>query len=214
MVNKLYYAERIEEAKLHILAIVARSLISRSEERLRIADVAAQAEVSASVLYSYFGSKEGLVDEAYLLIYKQQNQLILATVSEILAQLPTHQETFKALIARLQADPRVHNSNDFREMRMRIRARGFVNASFESTFEKLQNDYLLLLAKSVEGFAVFTGASIDFSHVLQSVNLIDTLLMARVINSRAAFPLDIDQWQSMVQAVEVSWPRIRSSEIA
>ena len=135
-------AERPDDTAQVVLDAVCRQLWSADEGMLRIAEVCADTELSSSVIYNHFRSRQGLIDAAYLEIYRHMTADLLALVTRLLADVTTNEELRHVILSQSE-DPERHRSwMRGRHMRLRITTAALARESLQSQFGPLQQRYL------------------------------------------------------------------------
>ncbi len=138
----MFHARKIEEAQQHVLRVTQDFLAMNHDEKLRVARIAESAEMSTSVIYSYFDSREGLIDAAYLNLYREQNDLITATITSWLAgssavgkklSLDQLHEIERAVLEKLA---------DSGSVRLRTVVRAIANPSYEKRLHREDQRHL------------------------------------------------------------------------
>ena len=121
------------------------------EHEFRIADIYENTGVSSSVIYSYFRSREGLIDAAYLKMYE-----ILCVISqETLTgyfQIPTTEDSstiYSVPIDHLESqmyESRMQN----RRLRLKITARIVTSKKFANSCREIHSNHISKLVSSFE----------------------------------------------------------------
>jgi len=138
----MFHARKIEEAQQHVLRVTQDFLAMHHDEKLRVARIAESAEMSTSVIYSYFDSREGLIDAAYLNLYREQSDLITVTITLWLAgssavgkklSLDQLHEIERAVLEKLA---------DSGSVRLRTVVRAIANPSYEKRLHREDQRHL------------------------------------------------------------------------
>ena len=85
----MYVPEPTEATRDAVLEVAAQALWRRDEGSLRIADICQSTNLSSSVIYNNFRSRQGLIDAAYLSIYESMTTEIVAVFDEVSPRLLT-----------------------------------------------------------------------------------------------------------------------------
>ena len=122
------------------------------EHEFRIADIYENTGVSSSVIYSYFRSREGLIDAAYLKMYE-----ILCVISqETLTgyfQIPTTEDSptiYSVPIDHLESqmyESRMQN----RRLRLKIVARIVTSKKFANSCREIHSNHISKLVSTFDG---------------------------------------------------------------
>jgi len=75
--------ERSGDSRQLVLNTAKRQLWEKADASLRISDLSFETGLSTTVIYTYFRSRQGLIDAAYIEIYKEININFLKSFSEI-----------------------------------------------------------------------------------------------------------------------------------
>ena len=186
-------AERPDDTAKVVLDAVCRQLWQADEGMLRIADVCAETDLSSSVIYNHFRSRQGLIDAAYLQIYRQMTADLLVLITRLLADV-TSNEGLRHVIQSEADDPERHRSwMRSRHMRLRITTAALARESLQSHFGPLQQKYLDGLA------ALFVdlqqrGVVGDLLNSRQLALAFEGALLFHSFNDIALRPVDNASW--------------------
>ena len=186
-------------ARALLLGAAIRRLIDGDEASIRVLDVSNEISMSPSVIYSNFGSRQGLIDAAYLEIYRSVTAASYRVIDEIASSFD---ET--ALAARwspgFDTEERLHRQAVRRRVRLRVlaaaitrrrlqrdvvREREAYQASLTSMFADLQRRGVLVTTLSARQLAV----------VHEGLDLV------RAIDETMPTPLSADEWNEVKRVV-------------
>jgi AcrR family transcriptional regulator len=165
-------------------------LRERPEAELRVADICEQAEMSSTVVYSYFGSREGLIDEAYLAIYIHEFK-ILTEMSMTLIDLDLNppivlsdlvDSSFVGLFDKLEGS---------RELRLRVYARCINNSVFAKKIANIREAQLNELVKMVSTEYPSRKIFVTDFALRAAASIFETLQTSRSIYE-LIFPVEIE----------------------
>ncbi len=186
-------------ARALLLGAAIRRLIDGDEASIRVLDVSNEISMSPSVIYSNFGSRQGLIDAAYLEIYRSVTAASYRVIDEIASSSDA-----TALAARwspgFDTEERLHRQAVRRRVRLRVlaaaitrrrlqrdvvREREAYQASLTSMFADLQRRGVLVTTLSARQLAV----------VHEGLDLV------RAIDETMPTPLSADEWNEVKRVV-------------
>jgi hypothetical protein len=142
---------RSNENKEIVLNEAISLLKVTQEHEFRIADIYANTGVSSSVIYSYFRSREGLIDAAYLKMYE-----ILCVISQETLigyfQIPTAEDSptiYNVPIDHLESqmyESRMQN----RRLRLKITARIVTSPKFANSCREIHSNHISKLVSTFD----------------------------------------------------------------
>ena len=136
-------------------------LIARQENDFRIADVCEVSDLSSSVIYSYFRSREGLIDSSYAEIFKIVAARAEATLENLFAFV-TKTDQVTGLFVETASKVEVRNNwASNRNLRLRVSAHAVSCPSFMKQFTPLA---LAHFRRVTELFEVLISKGIINSH--------------------------------------------------
>ena len=145
---------RAEENKKTVLNQAIELLISRHEAEFRIGDVCELSGLSSSVIYSYFRSREGLIDAAYLELYK----LVTSRTEIALHNFLSDSLNPKEFLTNVSKVNSLTNSKsmwaDTRNLRLRVCAHAVGCPRFMKSFAPLSNKHFDEIAEIFENLKV------------------------------------------------------------
>ena len=186
-------------ARALLLGAAIRRLIDGDEASIRVLDISNEISMSPSVIYSNFGSRQGLIDAAYLEIYRSVTAASYRVIDEIASSSDA-----TALAARwspgFDTEERLHRQAVRRRVRLRVlaaaitrrrlqrdvvREREAYQASLTSMFADLQRRGVLVTTLSARQLAV----------VHEGLDLV------RAIDETMPTPLSADEWNEVKRVV-------------
>ena len=182
-----------------VLKVAVELLWRHDETELRIIDVCHDSGLSSSVIYSYFGSRQGLVDTAYLHIYRHVTTEFITTMHEAVA---SHDASLiNQYLEEQSADPaRREYWRACRHMRLRVATAALARPGLRQEFAKLQDAYFVALTGVFEGLQQkrIVGNLFD-AH--QLALLFEGLLLYRSFNDIALNPDEHNHWMGMLSSL-------------
>ncbi len=186
-------------ARSLLLGAAIRRLIDGDEASIRVLDISNEISMSPSVIYSNFDSRQGLIDAAYLEIYRSVTAASYRVIDEIASSADS-----TALAVRwspgFDTDERLHRDAVRRRVRLRVlaaaitrrrlqrdvvREREAYQASLTSMFADLQRRGVLVTTLSARQLAV----------VHEGLDLV------RAIDETMPTPLSADEWNEVKRVV-------------
>jgi len=136
-------------------------LIARPDHDFRIADVCEVRGLSSSVIYSYFRSREGLIDSTYAEIFKMVASRAEGTLENLFAAV-TKPDQVTGQFVSTASKAEVRNTwATNRNLRLRVSAHAVSCPSFMKQFTPLA---LAHFYRVTELFAILIGKGIILSH--------------------------------------------------
>jgi len=136
-------------------------LIARQENDFRIADVCEVSGLSSSVIYSYFRSREGLIDSTYAEIFKKVASRAEGTLENLFAAVTKPDQVTETFVGTASQNEvrRAWAAN--RNLRLRVSAHAVSCPSFMKLFAPLALEHF---QNVTELFKVLIGKGIILSH--------------------------------------------------
>ena len=192
--------ERSEDSRQAVLDAVCRRLWDHDEAKIRIADVCHETGLSSSVIYNYFRSRQGLIDAAYLSIYRDITEGVVANTRLVADEVTTTDE-FIDNLRRMITDPfRRKEFESRRHMRLRITTAAISRSSMQHEFAAIQHEFLgglaTLFAEMQNRGAAGTLLTPD-----QLAIMFEVCVLLRSFTDIALEPLDDEEWLSMLATV-------------
>ena len=194
----MYLSRRIEAAKQEVLGVTAQFLIDHPDAEVRIADICKFAEMSSTVIYNYFHSREGLIDATYLYLYKQQESLFDEGIINCLNS--NLEGPFSILNVPLPegSETPFQYFEPNRGSRLRIYVRSVGREKFSKQLKEVQTEHFARLSQRI--ISEFAGGPfiLNQAELIKTLSLADTLLLARAINQSTTVPLEDSHWAQIV----------------
>ena len=125
-----------------VLESVTAMLWHHDETELRIVDVCQATGLSSSVIYNHFGSRQGLVDAAYLSLYDHASAQMLIELREATARLDTPVALYDYFRGELDNTERASFWLGLCQMRLRVTTAAVARQSLRSDFAAAQDRHL------------------------------------------------------------------------
>ena len=136
-------------------------LIARQDNDFRIADVCEVSGLSSSVIYSYFRSREGLIDSTYAEIFKKVAAKAEGTLQNLFASV-TKTDQVTGTFVETASNSEVRNAwASNRNLRLRVSAHAVSCPSFMKVFSPLALEHF---HRVTELFEVLISKGIILSH--------------------------------------------------
>jgi len=192
--------DRTEDTRDKVLSVVCELLWRVDEGSLRLADVCEATGLSSSVVYKNFRSRQGLVDAAYLEIYRT----VTAELIEVLRRGTKATRDLSELrqYLRDEFNSPLHQAlwRKSRHMRLRIATAAVARASLQRDFAVLQDQYLGELAEIFADLQLrgVVGRMLSAS---QLAIMFEGNLLVHSFNDIALQPEDDQSWFEMLWIV-------------
>lgn len=191
---------RSDDTRSAVLDVVCQRLWKHDEGLIRIADVCSETGLSSSVIYNHFRSRQGLIDAAYLEIYRD----ITTELLDVFKDVMTNADSAEAIIERLReeiSDPaRQHVWEDRRHMRIRVATAAIARNSMRREFAALQDRYLRAVAAYFADLQE-RGVVGDLLAPDQQAIMFESCLVLRSFVDIAVERVDDDNWLGMLAIV-------------
>ena len=142
--------QRSHETKDLILKAVCNRLLLDSSEDLRIVDICEDTGLSATGIYSYFGSRRGIVDAAFIKLYQDQHDLLRNVIAHQLS-VSESTEGFMSNMLKIRTES-FDTLKTFRNLEVIINARAITYDDFCQLFKPVKTQCLEELTMVVENF--------------------------------------------------------------
>ena len=140
---------RSTENKLRVLNEAMRILSEGPESELRIADIYERTGLSSSVIYSYFRSRDGLIDAAYIELFKEASMKTSANL-EVIFNGGKSTNDAAELFFKLFSDSSFQREwQNNRKMRIRVAARAVSSIQFMKKYKPVAIEQLEKLEKQI-----------------------------------------------------------------
>lgn len=124
-----------------LLRVTMEQLLREDESELRVLDICEQTQLSTSVIYGHFHSRQGLIDAALLRIYEEVTDSLIEQLESAAASVDVDGSFVDALYFHL-VDPRQeHVVTRNRQMHLRISASALARPSLRQGFLALYAAY-------------------------------------------------------------------------
>lgn len=181
-----------------VLDEVAERLMAGDELLIRIPDICEATGVNYGSVYHHFGSREGVIDAAYNMIFSrlvEEDIRVFKEVNESVVSYEEYVAAMEPLVSTLASGP---ERRARRSMRMRIVAaattRPELRALIGETQERLTEELRHLLA-----YAQRRGwLRDDFDSKALSV-LFQILVFGRTLDDVSASPIEVDPWENCLR---------------
>ena len=140
--------ERSEDSRQRVLDAVCRRLWDHDESTIRIADICHETGLSSSVIYNYFRSRQGLIDAAYLAIYREITAGVVDNTRRVADGVTTTEAFIDNLRAMITDPARRDDLASRRHMRLRVATAALARPSMQHEFALLQQSFFAGLAQS------------------------------------------------------------------
>ena len=195
---------RSDDTRSAVLDVVCQHLWRDDEGLVRIADVCSETGLSSSVIYNHFRSRQGLIDAAYLEIYREVTAELLAIFKDVMTNAASANEIISNLRTEIAGPLRHAHWELRRHLRIRIATAAIARPSMRTEFAELQDTYLRGIAHYFE--------DLQERHVVgnllaprQQAIMFESCLVLRSFADIAVDPVDDDNWLSMLATVLGTW---------
>ncbi len=145
----MVHADIHERTREVVLEMVTSMLWHHDETELRIADICRATGLSSSVIYNHFGSRQGLVDAAYLSLYDQASAQMLAELRRATNDIVTPAALYDYFRGELDDADRATFWLGLRQMRLRVATAAVARAGLRRDFAAAQDRHLADLSQYV-----------------------------------------------------------------
>ena len=128
--------KRSLETQKQILDATMARLTFTSAEELRISDICKDTGLSSNGIYFHFGSRQGIIDQAYLELYKTQHAQMNQLLEYVLSSSSSTQEYLLKLDELREAN--LEQASIFRNLEVQINARAISNKKFLEQFKPVK----------------------------------------------------------------------------
>lgn len=176
-----------------VLEVVTAMLWRHDDTELRIADVCRATGLSSSVIYNHFGSRQGLVDAAYLSLYSQASEQMLRQLRRDTENIDNPEKFYEYLRGELDDTERAHYWLGLRQMRLRVATAAVARASLRAEFAAAQDRHLgeltTFLAELQERGLVGSHLSSE-----QLARVFEAYVLSHTYNDIALHPSNATTW--------------------
>ena len=181
--------ERSGDSRQLVLNTAKRQLWEKADASLRISDLSFETGLSTTVIYTYFRSRQGLIDAAYIEIYKEININFLKSFSEICINSTSTSDLIEKMTVRYSAFSKEDIDN--RLMRLRIAGAAVSRQKMAAQFSKCHEEYFKDVAAIFEKLqkrkiisATFSAA--ELAYITDGLTMMQGVLEATSIHGKEA----------------------------
>ncbi len=183
-------------ARAMLLGAAIRRLIDDDETSIRVLEMSNEIGMSPSVIYSNFGSRQGLIDAAYLEIYRSVTTASYRTIDEIESTIDSPATMAARWAPGADSEERLHRQMVRRRVRLRVLASALTRRRLQRDVnrerEAYQDALTALFARLQErGVLATTLNAKQLAVVHEGLNLI------RTIDEAMPAPLTADEWNQV-----------------
>lgn len=176
-----------------------RQIESRSSQDVRIEEILAEVGVSPSSLYHYFGSREGLLEAAWIDWAQRNADEDVQVIAQVLERATTPDEVMDGLIAAVRA-AQLPARTERRVQRLTVLAAAARRPAVRAEIGRLETEtnrrYRQLLEQARDRGLLRDTADLSVVPVF-----VRAFTFGRVSNELSAEPIDIDAWNTVVSRV-------------
>ena len=189
-----------EVTRASVLDAVIAHLWHEDESTLRIADLCVKTGLSSSVIYNNYHSRQGLIDAAYLEIYRTMTLQLVSFYRDVAATARDAGALQRSIEGEIANSARADRWVQSRQMRLRISAAALRRPALQRNFVLLHDHYLNQLS---EIFADLQrrGIAGDLLQPRQLAIMFEGSLLFHSFNDIALHPIDDQSWLAMLMAV-------------
>jgi len=130
-----------------VLDEAIRQLLLKPEGEFRIADIYENTGLSSSVIYSYFRSRDGLINAAYIQLYKEMSHSAEKNLETIFTTAFKPGEVTAEFLKRAESAEITSKWAQNRAIRIRIAARAIITPAFMKLYAPLFNEHMERMMK-------------------------------------------------------------------
>ena len=197
--------DRTDITRSAVLDAACQHLWRGDESTLRVDEIRQLTGYSTSVIYSYFRSRQGLVDAAYLEIYRQLTSDLVDVFRHATADAASAEDLKKFLSSGYHDLERRTFWADRRRMRMRVATAALSRRSMREEFSRIHSEYM---ANVTTVFAELQRRGVAGTHLSarQIAATFEGILLYHAINDVVENSVDDDGWLDVMMAVVGSFP--------
>ena len=143
----MVHSDTHERTRDVVLEMVTAMLWHQDETELRIADVCRATGLSSSVIYNHFGSRQGLVDAAYLSLYEQASAQMMSELRRACDPIETPAALYQYFRGELENAEHAQFWLGLRQMRLRVATAAVARAGLRADFAAAQDRHLADLTR-------------------------------------------------------------------
>lgn len=192
--------ERAGVTRRALIDAAARRLEASDESELRIADVCADTGYSSSVIYSNFGSRQGLVDAALLDMFERYSRAYTDLIDEYTHEAGSLEEMLAFYTDPDQRARLAATLSSFRQVRLRVSTAAIARPQLRSAWHAVYADYLARMAAMIQRGqdSGFIGTRLS-AHELAV--LLEALAYGRALDGISLEPLADASWLAMLEMI-------------
>jgi AcrR family transcriptional regulator len=120
--------QRSVETKQKILRAAMDQLLKEDDTEFRISDIVKLTGLTATSIYAYFGSRQGLIDEAYLQVYREISDIMQLILEERLRSSKTGMDFVNQMKIRQNGESEA--ATKYRKILMRVNGLAMLRDDF------------------------------------------------------------------------------------
>lgn len=188
---------RASATRRALIEATARRLEASDESELRIADVCADTGYSSSVIYSNFGSRQGLVDAALLDMFDRYSRAYTDLVAGYTRDATTLEEMLDFYTDPVKRDRIAGALARFRQIRLRVSTAALSRPDLRREWHPVYADYLDRMAALVQR-GQDTGVIGRRLSAHELAVLLEALAYGRALDGASLAPLADRSWLTIV----------------
>lgn len=199
--TRVYRPQRKQERSAPVMAkaveAVAERLLHEDENLIRIPEICEATGVNYGSVYHHFGSREGLIDAAYLHLYEATSREDADKMLEIAKQSTDKDDFFRSLRTVLRASIGDPGRSDRRKFRLRILAAALVRPDLQEAIAEIQD----AITNDLTEMVTIGQEKGWFRHDLDAravAVMFQVVVLGRVLDDISSTPLTEDQWGPVV----------------
>jgi AcrR family transcriptional regulator len=176
---------------------VADRLLAEDETLIRIPEICEATGVNYGSVYHHFGSREGLIDAAYLHLFEQTARVDVDKMVAISKSAKSQDEFFRGLRQVLRASIADPGREQRRQMRVRILAAALTRPELKEMIAEIQDGVTSDLTEMVTTGQQNGWFRNDLDAQAIAV-MFQVVVIGRVLDDVATTPLTEEQWGPVV----------------
>ena len=192
--------DRTDITRAAVLDAACQHLWRGDESTLRVDEIRQLTNYSTSVIYSYFRSRQGLVDAAYLEIYRQMTSDLVDVFRRATAGATTPQDLRDFFNSGYNDAERRTFWEERRRMRMRVATAALSRPSMQAEFSRLHGEYVSNLTEIFADLQRRGVASTQLSARQITVTL-ESIFLYHAIDDMVEHPIDDGDWLDIMMAL-------------
>jgi AcrR family transcriptional regulator len=199
--NPIYRPKRKQSRSAPVIAkaveAVAERLLTEDEALIRIPEICESTGVNYGSVYHHFGSREGLIDAAYVFLFEKYAREDVDKLLEIAQKAQTREEFLAGMRGVMRASIGNSDRVQRRQIRIRILAAALVRPALQELVAETQDGVTDTLAEMVT-IAQNNGW---FRHDLDAraiAVMFQVVVLGRVLDDVSGHPVSEEQWGPVV----------------